>query len=883
MKTGKRAGAFWLALLLLFSAGVPAYAEMEQAGVILESSLQTEAEEQEKGGELQGKTGEETEAGAETPAQVTDPEAEEAAAAQAETVPAVGEEEQEQSDTVTAEETAESEPADGGMTPAPQTVRTVPAANPAVTAADIYGDNRVFEILLLNCPAEKAQNVRVAVWSAQDGQDDLAWYEMTPEEGSFWRRVEIAAHRGTGKYYADIWSFGDSPGYVGGTTFTVTLFPGPSFSLAEEDAEAGTFTVQVTGLSAQSVESVRVPTWYAPDQSDIRWYTAEYGSDGAYRVQVNIASHGGYRGRYISHIYVNYKDGRSVCLGGLTADMTRPADRPVFTVGEVAAETDNTGAFTLTASGMEASLGIKELRIAVWTEKDSQDDLIWYTASKEADGSFTVKSSISAHNGEEGRYICHAYVTDSRGNEGFVGAVQMEIALPAPEFTIGEVTGTFDEQTGDFVLRVAGAESSLGISRMRIAVWTEKDSQDDLIWYTASKEADGSYVVKSSIASHNFEEGMYICHSYATDSRGNTGFTGAVKMDVRLAEGEYLLEDISPEGTTGVRYRAFVPAKPGLSGYALAVWSDAGGQDDLIWYDMTLQGSRTAAAEIPVKNHATAGQYYADAYARDSAGKHVFLKSFTFTVPGITAAEMEAAADEEGIISISVTGVESPSGLVNLRAAIWSETNGQDDLEWLNLTPGAEGAWQGTTRVSRHRYNTGKYLIHVYGLTGSGINAFAVKTELAVEYVGSFDTVSMQEAAAKLDEIGWDLRAAFDWASSLVYSDQPGLTEVVPAGVSHLDFYARHGFETGNGICYVYGAVFTCMARCLNYSAYYIEGAVMYRSGSYGPHGWCEIDIDGVTYVFDPEFQHSHPELNGYQFLYGTKNTWKYANAVRVE
>ena len=44
-----------------------------------------------------------------------------------------------------------------------------------------------------------------------------------------------------------------------------------------------------------------------------------------------------------------------------------------------------------------------------------------------------------------------------------------------------------------------------------------------------------------------------------------------------------------------------------------------------------------------------------------------------------------------------------------------------------------------------------------------------------------------------------------------------------------------------------------------------------------------KFDIDGTTYVYDAEFQHSYPDRNGFGFTYGTSGTWKYANWHRVE
>ena len=72
-------------------------------------------------------------------------------------------------------------------------------------------------------------------------------------------------------------------------------------------------------------------------------------------------------------------------------------------------------------------------------------------------------------------------------------------------------------------------------------------------------------------------------------------------------------------------------------------------------------------------------------------------------------------------------------------------------------------------------------------------------------------------------------------------------------------------------------ATFLYMARVLGYEGNFIEGQVPYRAGGYGPHGWCELNINGTTYVFDPNFEHDTGR-NGYQITYGASGTWKYVN-----
>ena len=48
----------------------------------------------------------------------------------------------------------------------------------------------------------------------------------------------------------------------------------------------------VKNISSKSgVQSVQVPVWSQPDQSDLIWYSAKKQSDGTYKVTVELSKH----------------------------------------------------------------------------------------------------------------------------------------------------------------------------------------------------------------------------------------------------------------------------------------------------------------------------------------------------------------------------------------------------------------------------------------------------------------------------------------------------------------------------------------------------------------------------------------------------------------
>ena len=132
-----------------------------------------------------------------------------------------------------------------------------------------------------------------------------------------------------------------------------------------------------------------------------------------------------------------------------------------------------------------------------------------------------------------------------------------------------------------------------------------------------------------------------------------------------------------------------------------------------------------------------------------------------------------------------------------------------------------------------------------------------------------------QGAYSVLNQVGWNLWSAYNWSANLPYVNysndpSPGSRD-----------FAIHGFQTKTGDCYVMAATFYYMAKALGYDAHQIAGYVPLRGGGQGVHSWVEIDMDGSTYVFDPDFTHE-TKRNGYQITYGMSGTWRYSNYYRM-
>ena len=140
-------------------------------------------------------------------------------------------------------------------------------------------------------------------------------------------------------------------------------------------------------------------------------------------------------------------------------------------------------------------------------------------------------------------------------------------------------------------------------------------------------------------------------------------------------------------------------------------------------------------------------------------------------------------------------------------------------------------------------------------------------------------TEAEQKAKSVLDTIGWDLRAAYNWSAHALpyYTLGPEVT----GNSVHSEWYANFGLDNHKGNCYVMAATFQKMAKLLGYDAHLVEGYIRTYNGR-GRHGWVEIDMNGTTYVFDPNFEYGGYG-NGYQINYGMSGTFKYIDYARVD
>ena len=377
-----------------------------------------------------------------------------------------------------------------------------------------------------------------------------------------------------------------------------------------------------------------------------------------------------------------------------------------------------------------------------WTNANGQDDLVWHQASVNGDtATFYVPSS--AHKGESGAYTTHIYLYDKAGKLAPLKGVNVTVPsaavtppTPSSSLSIGDVSITELSASGYRVTAKINAPS--GVSKVLMPTWTNANGQDDLVWHQASVSGDtATFYVPSS--AHKGESGTYTTHIYLYDNAGKLAPLKGVNVTVpsatvtpsvpssSLSIGDVSVTELS---ASGYRVTAKINAPSGVSKVLMPTWTNANGQDDLVWHQASVSGD-TATFYVSSSAHkGESGAYTTHIYLYDNAGKLAPLKGVNVTVPsganpGGSSGNNNGSGT--GVLSMAIPYVtelssngfrvtiqfNAPAGYKKVSTAVWTAANGQDDLVWHNMTVSGNTATC-YVPISEHKNEHGSYIVNAY-------------------------------------------------------------------------------------------------------------------------------------------------------------------------
>lgn len=219
----------------------------------------------------------------------------------------------------------------------------------------------------------------------------------------------------------------------------------------------------------------------------------------------------------------------------------------------------------------------------------------------------------------------------------------------------------------------------------------------------------------------------------------------------------------------------------GVDGIQFAVWSEGGGQDDLVWYNGTKNAAGEWIAAADIRKHKTVGTYQVHAYAFLPNGGKQFLGAAAFNVakPALTIST-ENFQINKGTYDVIINNVVSPSGIEKIQTAVWCAAN-QSDLKWYDAIRQDDGSYKVIVNVADHKYAFGNYKVHTYITAGNGVKSFGGETSQNVS------APVMEITAENTDgrEINYTLKVTNAWALGVVrniqfatWSDQNGQDDI---------------------------------------------------------------------------------------------------------
>ncbi|HEM4381780.1 TPA: GBS Bsp-like repeat-containing protein [Streptococcus suis] len=574
-----------------------------------------------------------------------------------------------------------------------------------------------FDVRVTNVSSPKdIASVILPTWSQSD---DLRWYEATRQsDGSYKLTVNKKDHKyRTGTYTVHLYykdSSGGLTGAGGTTTHLSEVKPTGTITIENRNDAQGTFDVRVTNVSSpKDIASVILPTWSQTD--DLRWYEATRQSDGSYKLTVNKKDHKYRTGTYTVHLYYKDSNGGLTGAGGTTTHLSEAKPTGTITIEN---RNDAQGTFDVRVTNVSSPKDIASVILPTWSQTD---DLRWYEATRQSDGSYKLTVNKKDHKYRTGTYTVHLYYKDSSGGLTGAGGTTTHLSEVKPTGTI-TIENRNDAQ-GTFDVRVTNVSSPKDIASVLLPTWSQSD---DIRWYEATRQSDGSYKLTVNKKDHKYRTGTYTVHLYYKDSNG--GLTGAGGTTTHLSEakptGTITIENRNDaQGTFDVRVTN-VSSPKDIASVLLPTWSQS---DDIRWYEATRQSDGSYKLTVNKKDHKyRTGTYTVHLYYKDSNGG---LTGAGGTTTHLSEAKptgtitIENRNDAQGTFDVRVTNVSSPKDIASVLLPTWSQS---DDIRWYEATRQSDGSYKLTVNKKDHKYRTGTYTVHLYykdsngGLTGAG-------------------------------------------------------------------------------------------------------------------------------------------------------------------
>ena len=495
--------------------------------------------------------------------------------------------------------------------------------------------------------------------------------------------------------------------------------------IVNNDTMTGRFDVVISNVKAPNgVRTVSVPIWSETGgQDDLVWYTANRQANGTYTVNVKAADHKNSTGLYNVHLYYVQNNGQMTGVGGTTTTVAigKKNQTPV-SADLTIAKSEKDGTFTITAKNLQGFDGYKEVKIPFWSHANGMKDIIWYTPTRQADGSYTVTAKASDHENADGKYEAQVFYVDAQGQNKFVKKAFIDYTATKPANAVAaDLTITKSEKDGTFTITAKNLQGFDGYKEVKIPFWSHANGMKDIIWYTPTRQADGSYTVTAKASDHENADGQYEAQVFYVDAQGQNKFVKKAFIDYKNQSrptGTLLIQNNNKDtGTFDVIIKDVYSPK-GVRAVQVPTWSDKEGQDDLRWYEAARQANGDYKVSVKASDHKNStGKYHVHLYYIQNDGSRIGIGTTTTDVEFRNATTKTQAAIKNvnatnGTYTVAVDQAPQGRQIKNIRVAAWSKAH-QENLYWYSATPTGMHT-EITVSANNHGNEVGNYTTHVY-------------------------------------------------------------------------------------------------------------------------------------------------------------------------
>ena len=368
-----------------------------------------------------------------------------------------------------------------------------------------------------------------------------------------------------------------------------------------------------------------------------------------------------------------------------------------------------------------------------------------------------------------------------------LGAAAEAVAKPRGDIAIES------HDNGDFSVVISNVSDQNGVLGVSVPIWSEKNGQDDIIWYNATRLNNGNYKVNVSLTDHKNERGLYNVHLYYVETNGKlvgvggTTYTVPAKVEETHTTTSYSLPD---SGTYTFKERSSIKAEPRVASPELAYY-DAGMS---VNYDKIVSGD--GYQWLSYLSYNGNRRYVAVAKLAQQESK----PSGTINIENLSNLGFDVHITNVSGGDKAIQGVSVP---------VWTAKDGQDDLVWHQADRQSDGSYKVRINVSDHKAEAGEYIVHLYyvqdgkmvgiggtsttvpvqnatrhNLPASGSYTFTTRTGIKTQPLVANPDVSYYDSGMSVNYDKVVNNDGYTWLSYLSYSGHRFYVAIAPTSVT---------------------------------------------------------------------------------------------------